>query len=244
MFWLLPWDEDHPYRARPWATWALIVANVVAFALLATASNARAVVDEYGLVAADPRWYQFVTANFLHGSLLHLAGNMLFLCVVGDNVEDVLGPIGLLLLYFAGGLFGDLLLVHANPGLALPSIGASGCIATLAGAYALMHARNRLCVRLIFVVLPVAKVYLQALWVLLFFFGWDVYLTFESRGELVGHGGVNFVAHGIGFAFGLGVGMFAHLHGAMRRFERLPSGDAWFGYWPSRLEAPRTRRVA
>lgn len=193
----------------------------------------------HGLVAAEPRAVAFFTANFLHGSLLHLAGNLLFLCVVGDNVEDVLGPVGLLLLYFAGGLLGGLLFVHANPALDLPSIGASGCIATLAGAYAAMHARHRVCVRLIFVALPVAKVHLQALWVLLFFFGWDVYLTFESQGELFGHGGVNFVAHGVGFVVGVGLGLFAHLHGALRRFERLPRGDAWFGYWPSRLDARR-----
>lgn len=242
MFWLLPWDEDHPRRARPWATWGLIAANTGTFAWMCTAPDPMAVFEAYGLVAADPHWYQLFTGAFLHGGLLHLVLNMLFLCTIGDKVEDVLGPVGLLLLYFIGGLLGDLLFLHANPGLEKPTIGASGCISALAGAYALMHARRSMSVRLMFFTLPVAKAYVQALWLLLAFFAWDLYLTFESGGTLDANAKVNFVAHGVGFVAGLGAGVAAHLHGAVRRFEQLPNADPWFGYWPSRLEDRRARR--
>jgi membrane associated rhomboid family serine protease len=239
VIWLMPWDEDHPSRHHPWATWALLVANTLVFVALVAGGDGgdyAAVIDRYGLVAAEPRWFQYLTANFLHGDLLHLLGNLLFLYVLGDNVEDALGPGGLLLLYFGGGLLGDLLFVSANAALPIPTVGASGCISALAGAYAAMFFRQRVGLRVMLLVVPIYTLHLQAIWVLLLCFGLDVYLTFESRGAIAAAGGINFVAHGVGFCVGLGLGGFARLNGVLRRFATLASGDPWFGYWPSRLE--------
>lgn len=243
MIWLMPWDADHPARHWPWATWLLMAANAAVFLWL-NVGNAEAVdatFHTYGLVASDLRWYQFLTSAFLHADLWHLLGNLLFLYVFGDNVEDLLGPAGLLLLYLVGGLLGDLVFVHANPGTAIPSIGASGCIATLAGAYGVLFFRNAVQMRVMLIIFPVFSFYLQAIWVLLLWFGMDVYLTVSTRGVIDSEGGVNFVAHAIGFVTGAAVGMFAIMHGVRRRFERLPTGHALFGYWPRRLEERPTR---
>jgi membrane associated rhomboid family serine protease len=245
MIWLMPWDADHPARHPPWATWSLMALNVLVFLGVMTAAYPAAydrVFMNYGLVPSEVQAHQFLTANFLHAGWMHLIGNMLFLFVFGDNVEDVLGPGGMLLLYFGGGFLGDLLFVGANPLLAIPSVGASGCIAALAGAYAVMFFRHRVGVRIMLLVFPIYTFYLHALWVLLVWFGMDLYLTLDSKGRMDA-GGVNFVAHGVGFATGVAVGVLARLHGALRRFDRLPRGHAWFGYWPSTLEDRRTRRT-
>ena len=139
MIWLLPWEDNDEVRHMPWFTWALIAINVAVF-ILQTALGDEEVANlfrRYGLVADEWHWYQFFTGSFLHGDWLHLLGNMLFLWVFGDNVEDALGHAGFLVVYFVGGFAGDLLYVYAND-FQIPSIGASGCISALAGAYALL----------------------------------------------------------------------------------------------------------
>ena len=102
---------------------------------------------------AEPHWYHYVTANFVHGDLMHLVGNMFFLLLFGDNVEDAFGPLPFLALYFLGGLVGDVWFVSANASLAIPSVGASGCIAAIAGAYGLLFFTSTIGVRVIFIVL-------------------------------------------------------------------------------------------
>ena len=247
MIWLLPWDEDASARHIPWATWTLVLLNVLAFLamLAATPKEIESWFGDFGLVAADAHWYQYLTASFVHAGWMHLIGNMLFLIVFGDNVEDVLGPAGLLLLYFVGGYAGDSMFVAANPAVTIPTVGASGCIATLAGAYAVMFFNRRIGVRVMLLVLPLHTFHWRAFWVLLLWFGADVYNTIASHGVMDGEGGVNFVAHGAGFSVGFLVGLFAIIHGAKRRYDTLAEGSTWFGYWPSSLEdrrGPRRRR--
>lgn len=234
MIWLLPWDEDASVRHLPWATWSLIAINVLVF-LFAPATEAWYL--RWGLVPADLHWYQFLTSAFMHGSLFHLVGNMLFLLVLGDNVEDAFGPVPFLLLYFGGGLVGDLWWVSANPAFDLPSVGASGCIAAIAGAYAVLFFSSTIGVRLIFLVVPVHTFEMRAFWVLLIWFGVDIYLTLEGHGVMEKSAGVNFVAHGAGFMAGFLVAIVAVLLGVLRRYDELVDGDAWFGYWPPGLVA-------
>jgi membrane associated rhomboid family serine protease len=230
----------------PWATWSLVALNVLAFLamLAATPTEIEHWFTTFGLVAADQHWYQFLTSSFVHAGWMHLIGNMLFLIVFGDNVEDVLGPAGLLLLYFVGGYAGDLMFVAANPTMTMPTVGASGCISALAGAYAVMFFNSIIGVRVLFFVFTMHTFHLRAFWVLLFWFGADVYNTAASHGVMAAEGGVNFVAHGAGFVVGFLVGIFATIYGATRRYETLAEGHAWFGYWPTSLEnKPRARRV-
>ena len=238
MIWLLPWDEDASVRHVPWATWTLILLNILAYLFLSPEGGGEAWVKQWGLVAAEPHWYHFITANFVHGDLMHLVGNMFFLLLFGDNVEDAFGPLPFLALYFLGGLVGDIWFVSANAELAIPSVGASGCIAAIAGAYALLFFRSTIGVRVIFVVLPVYKWMVRAPWVLLFWFGADLFRTFYHHGVLTG-GGVNYVAHGAGFAFGVAVAGLALVCGVGHRYHGRAAGCDWFGYW---RELPPTRR--
>ena len=238
MFWLLPWESNNEMRHWPWATWALLLFNVSAFMLAPGGSpeQVEAWFFEYGLVPGDWRWYQFVTSAFMHGDWLHLAGNMFFLWVFGDNVEDALGPAGFLLVYALGGLAGDMLFVNANPEMMVPSVGASGCLAAVAGAYGVLFFSRTIDLKVMMLVFPIYTLHVQAFWVLLFFFAVDVFRTVQGQGVLEGGGGVNFVAHGAGFLFGLAVGSAALAYGVMRRYESLGNGSGWWGYLPVRLE--------
>ena len=125
MIWFLPWKEEDTAKHTPWAVYALIFFNVVVFIAMWSASSGGETdwFDKYGLTPNNWHWYQFITANFIHGDIVHLLGNMLFLWLIGDSIEDALGPIGFLLLYFLGGLAGDLWFVSANPDMAIPSVG-------------------------------------------------------------------------------------------------------------------------
>ncbi len=90
-----------------------------------------------------PIWLTLFTAMFLHGSPLHLAGNMLYLWIFGDNVEEVLGTFRYLVVYLACGLIGSVLQIAANPNSLVPTLGASGAIAGVMGAYVIWFPHNR-----------------------------------------------------------------------------------------------------
>ncbi len=243
MIWLLPWkDEDHA-KHTPWAVYTLILFNVLAFAaMLITSKNGETDwFEKYGLVANDWHWYQFMTANFIHGDWLHLLGNMFFLWLIGDNIEDALGPAGFLLLYFLGGLAGDVWFISANADTTIPSVGASGCIAAIAGACAVMFFSRPITMRLMFLVFTVFTFRMKAFWMLLLWFGMDVFRTFEGKGVMDAVE-VNFVSHGAGFAFGFTIGFIALVHGVMRRYSELAEGHDWFGYWPENIANDLKRR--
>lgn len=243
MIWLLPWEKDVETRHTPWATWLLVFINVIVFLMMVFANDGgESAVADFGLNPHDPHWYQYFTSDFLHAGLSHLFFNMVFLLLFGDKVEDAFGPLGFLLLYFLGGLAGDLIFVHANQATDLPSIGASGCISAIAGAYGALFISSSIGVRIFLLVFPLTTLQVRSFWFLLFYFGADIYGTFAGRGALDPEGGTNFVAHGIGFIFGLVVGIVGLLHGLRRRYESLEDGDDWFGYWPARLEETARRK--
>jgi membrane associated rhomboid family serine protease len=241
MIWFLPTGEQENGRHTPWVTWTLVVLNVLAFLamLFAPGENAEWF-GKYGLTPATAQWWQYFTGNFVHGDPMHIIFNMVFLIVFGDNVEDVFGPVGYLLLYFVGGLFGDIVLVGSNPDMMIPSIGASGCIATLAGAYAVMFYNRAVDLEVFFLFFPVTSIGVPALVLLLFYFGADLVMTGAGGGVLEGGGGTNYVAHGVGFATGLIAGGLAMGSGAVARFRKHQQGHALFGYLPWNL-GQRTR---
>jgi len=231
MIWFLPTSEQETNRHTPWVTWTLVVLNVLGFAAMLLSPRTT---DQwwaaYGLTASDPHWHQFLTGNFVHADVFHLVGNMLFLVIFGDNVEDILGPLGFSALYFLGGLGGDLTFAASNPELALPTAGASGCIATVAGAYAVMFFNRAVDLQVFFIVFPVASIGVPAILLLFFYFGMDLYLTAAGGGTYAG--GANYVAHGVGFALGLVTGALALGSGAVARFRKHQQGHALFGYLP------------
>jgi membrane associated rhomboid family serine protease len=138
------------------------------------------------------------TSMFLHGGWLHLGGNMLYLWIFGNNVEDRLGPLRYLLFYLLGGLAASALELAFSPDSVVPTLGASGAIAAVLGSYLVMFPRARV-LTLVFFILPVS---LPAVVVL---GGWFVLQLFHGVGGLGTqvNGGVAYWAHVGGFVFGM-----------------------------------------
>jgi membrane associated rhomboid family serine protease/Zn-finger nucleic acid-binding protein len=142
----VPVEFDAPEQTRrPWATWILSLAIVVASAFEFT--NLREIVDQFGLIPGQSTrlgGLTFITAFFLHAGVIHLLGNMYFLLVFGDNVEDFLGPLRYLALIALAAFVGDLIHIASDPHSQIPSIGASGGIAGVIVFYALKFPRVHL----------------------------------------------------------------------------------------------------
>jgi membrane associated rhomboid family serine protease len=180
---LLPLYDDNPIRRPPVVTYALIGMCIGAF-LWQLGQNADAVAFQFGMIPARlfgyrtlppelaiiPAWATIFTSIFLHGGWLHLGGNMLFLWIFGNNVEDLLGRARFLALYLASGVAAALIQALAAPHSAVPMIGASGAIAGTLGAYLVLYPRGNIAVFvwiLIFVrLVAVPAVILLGLWFL------------------------------------------------------------------------------
>jgi membrane associated rhomboid family serine protease len=147
-------------------------------------------------------WLTVFTAMFMHGGLLHLGGNMLFLWIFGNNVEDSMGPVKFVLFYLLGGLAAAALQVAIGPDSTIPNIGASGAIAGVLGGYLILFPRARV-VTVIFIVFFFTIVELPALLILGFWFVQQVLFGYFDLGSAGSNSGVAYFAHIGGFAFGL-----------------------------------------
>jgi len=210
----LPLLDRNPrvYLRYPWVTWSLIGLCVLVFLLQAEAAPPAgdAMVYSFGFIPAllsgaatlspdlvvVPAWATTVTALFLHGDMMHLLGNMLFLWVFGDNVEDSLGHLRFLAFYLACGIVACLAQFALDPASPVPTIGASGAISGVLGAYLLLHPQAKVLVPIVFF-----PVYLPA-WLLLI-----VWLAFQFVGlgqpQDPGSASIAWLAHIGGFAAGL-----------------------------------------
>jgi len=205
-------------RSKRWpvVNYALIALCTWAFWLeLRSGPDLDAFVSQHALVPARfvKSWARsgfelglfepFLSSMFLHASFAHYAGNMLFLWIFGDNVEDRLGHLGYALFYLAGGFAAAATHVFANPSSVVPTLGASGAIAAVMGAYMLLYPGSRI-VTLVIVVFFVRTVEVPA-------FAWlGFWFLFQVLASSVGSakpdaGGVAFFAHIGGFAFGAAV---------------------------------------
>jgi membrane associated rhomboid family serine protease len=152
-----------------------------------------------------PHWLGLVTGLFIHANFVHIAGNMLFFWIFADNVEDLLGTVGFLVLYFTSGIMAMAAQVAIHPDSLVPCIGASGAIAGVLGAYLIFFPWNRV------------KIFY---WFFFFFFGiWEVSALFVlslwfvlqllmqmATSEMVASGGVAYMAHVGGFLTGIVLG--------------------------------------
>ena len=171
-----------------------------------------------------PTWVTLFTSMFMHGSLLHLGGNMLFLWIFGNNIEDSMGRARFAAFYLLGGLAALAAQTLVGPDAAVPTVGASGAIAAVLGGYALLYPRARV-VTVIFIVIFFTFVELPALLVL---GAWFVLQALNGVGDLTtpaaGGGGVAYFAHIGGFLFGLAaIKLFANReHEDYERAHRTP----------------------
>ena len=199
----LPIRDHNPSGKTPFVTYALIAANILIFLSyqgLAPDSRALAALFfSYGLIPADASVITAITSMFLHGGWLHLAGNMLFLWIYGDNMEDELGHAGFAAFYTVAGLAAGFAHVAAEPGSGVPLVGASGAVAGVMGAYLLFFPRSRIDV--LFILLILFRIVPVPAWLVLAF--WFVSQLVSGAATPSGGGGVAYWAHAGGFLAGM-----------------------------------------
>jgi membrane associated rhomboid family serine protease len=236
---VIPLKDDIPTRRFPIVTVALIAINVIVYfvfehGLWGLGDAGNRVVGEYGAIPFEisngqdlpgdpaPFWFTILSSMFLHGSLLHLGGNMLFLWIFGNNIEDSMGRLTFVVFYLLGGLAALGLQVATDPSSQVVTIGASGAIAGVLGAYARLYPRARV-VTIIFIVIFFTIVTLPALLVLGLWFLLQLLPAFSDPAGSAG-GGVAYFAHIGGFLFGvLAIKLFANnVHEDYDRPHRIP----------------------
>ena len=223
MFFFLPIGDISPRRHPPYVNYLLIVTNVVVFLLVGLRPDYDAIVTAYGVTPAHPQWFAFLTSMFLHGDFLHLGGNMLFLWIVGDNVEDVLGHLGYLAFYLLGGILAEVPQVLLFTASTVPGIGASGAISAVMAAYALWFPRNRIKVWYVvffFLFLRSGVVLVPAVFAIGLWFAEQLLYGFLVLEQPL-RGGVGYWVHVGGFLFGLVVALVVRL----ALSERIPRLD-------------------
>jgi membrane associated rhomboid family serine protease len=200
---MFPIRDHNPSLRTPYVTWALIAINVMIFlAYSSLLSNDRALAQfffDWGLVPAAARPETFVTSMFLHGGLMHLGGNMLFLWVFGDNLEDAMGHLGFLLFYLAGGLAAAGAQYASDPTSTVPMVGASGAIAGVMGGYLLLYPKARVDILVILII--IFRVIPVPAWIVLG--AWFGIQIIQGSITPTDAGGVAYWAHAGGFVTGL-----------------------------------------
>jgi len=210
---MIPIKDDNPTRTFPITNFALIAINVVVFfyqatlpphafkAFLMANATIPAKIPAFlaGYLGFKMAFYPMFTSMFLHGGLMHLLGNMLFLYVFGDNVEDYFGHLGYLLFYLFCGVGSSFVHVLFNWNSSLPAIGASGAISGVMGAYAVLYPRANVLMLFFVFLLPIPAMFVLGYWFVLQFL--------EGIGGLgaANSGGVAFWAHIGGFLIGLAI---------------------------------------
>jgi len=229
---MIPLRDTNPRSSFPWITLGIILANCLVFFREAVASPAalNSLMGTYALiparttgfftgvpVPASEAIFPFFTSMFLHGGWMHLIGNMWFLWIFGDNVEDRIGHLGYLLLYLLSGLAGSVAHVLSSSESVVPTVGASGAIAGVMGAYLITFPRARILTLIPFFFLFIRE--LPAYVILLY---WLVLQFFSGAASLATadatQGGVAWFAHIGGFA--LGIPLMLLLRRPQRRARR------------------------
>jgi membrane associated rhomboid family serine protease len=211
----IPLKDLNPRRTFPFVNTALILANVAIFiyqtslqlslkpraftALIYAYATVPARISSYlaGHTSAQAAFEPLVTSMFLHAGILHIAGNMLFLWIFGDNVEDFFGHIPYLFFYFVCGIGSGLFHVLFNMSSTVPALGASGAISGVMGAYIVLFPRARILTLIFVFLLPIPAVVVLGVWFLAQFLS-----GVSSLGASV-TGGVAVWAHVGGFLLGM-----------------------------------------
>jgi len=207
-------DENIKGGHRPLFSYSLIILNILVFGYqMQLGGGLGAFIQKFGSIPSEimagEGLFTLFTSMFLHGGVMHLFGNMLFLWIFADNIEAVVGNLRFLMFYLVAGLIAHAAHIAYDPQSIVPTVGASGAIAGVMGAYLVMFPHSR--IRVLFIVFPfnVSAYIFLGLWIFL-----QVQSgmgTLEMRGEQIG--GVAYWAHIGGFVFGV-------LYGFYYRFRR------------------------
>ncbi|MDJ0826459.1 MAG: rhomboid family intramembrane serine protease [Rhodobacter sp.] len=219
---MFPIRDHNPSEKTPFITYALIAVNILVFLaywpLFSDERALQALFFDWALIPADAadgrNVHTLLTSMFLHGGILHLAGNMLFLWIFGDNLEEDFGHLGFLLFYLASGVGAGLIHVLAAPWSLVPTVGASGAIAGVMGGYLLFYPRARVDVLFIFII--IFKIFPIPAWIMLGV--WFALQLFGGVGADMSVGGVAYWAHAGGFIIGFGLAVPPWLRRGGRAF--------------------------
>jgi membrane associated rhomboid family serine protease len=208
---MIPLRDVIPSRTTPYVTVTIIVINALAwfFELSLPRELLPAFLQAYGVVPADFSAPTLITSMFLHGSWSHVLGNMWYLWIFGDNVEDRMGHTRFVIFYLLCGIVAAFGQIAMNAHSTLPTIGASGAIAGVMGAYFVLYPHSRVLTLIpliiIFEVIELPAIFLLGFWFLMqLFSAGTVAITATTHGS----GGVAFMAHVAGFLSGV-IGVFA-----------------------------------
>ncbi|WP_371226472.1 rhomboid family intramembrane serine protease [Roseovarius sp. 2305UL8-3] len=246
---MLPIRDHNPSGRTPYVTYALMAINIVVFLSYVSMFNDPRAINQFFyewamvpvLVTTEGTYQTMLTSMFLHGGWMHLAGNMLFLWIFGDNMEDEMGHVGYLLFYIAAGMGAGLAHVIAGPYSQVPTVGASGAIAGVMGGYLLLFPKAKVDILLIIIfyvrILPIPAWVMLGLW-----FGFQL---FAGVGADSSGGGVAYWAHAGGFVVGLILTIPLFLrHGGTAFWEQTeghpPHPEATYELAASRI--PRVKR--
>jgi len=201
---MIPLRDVIPSRTTPFVTVGLIAVNVLAFLFeMSLPDDVRqAFVNHYGMVPVRFTWTSVLTSMFLHASWSHIIGNMWFLWIFGDNVEDRFGHFRYLVFYLLCGLVGGVVQTAVSPYSFVPTVGASGAIAGVMGAYLVLYPRSRVLTMVfpfIFWIIEVPAVFFLGYWFVIQLFS-GVGTVALSTGTTTG--GIAFWAHIAGFLTG------------------------------------------
>lgn len=204
-------DDDSRMRITPVVTFALIVANILVFLIQLSAGDIETFFMKWSVVPVEygqqadlppvhpgPFWSTLLTSMFMHGGLMHLGGNMLFLWIFGDNVEEAMGHVKYLLFYLICGVAAGLAHVFMNLESQIPSLGASGAISGVLGAYLVLFPSQRVRVLVFRSITYMPAIVVIGMWIVLQFINGIGQL---ARTEQTG--GVAYAAHIGGFVAGL-----------------------------------------
>ncbi|EAP78289.1 rhomboid family intramembrane serine protease [Roseovarius nubinhibens] len=247
---MFPIRDHNPSGRRPYVTWTLIAANVLIFlAYYPLATSDQALMQIYAEFALVPalvtegyHYHGFLTSMFMHGGWMHLLGNMLFLWIFGDNMEDEMGHFGFALFYLVSGLGAGLVHYASGPGSLVPTVGASGAIAGVMGGYLLLFPRAKVDILLILIIL--FRIFTVPAWLVLG--AWFALQLYSGLGADPDMGGVAYWAHAGGFVIGvaLTLPLFLRLGGAgfwTRNHGQPPHPEAEYRYDATRI--PTVRKV-
>ncbi|MGD9862955.1 MAG: rhomboid family intramembrane serine protease [Pseudodonghicola sp.] len=203
---MLPIRDHNPSGRTPFVVYALMAINIgvfLTYAGLPERQLLQQIYVPYALIPARLGYGEgfatLITSTFLHGGVLHLAGNMLFLWIFGDNLEDEMGHVGFLLFYLACAVGAGLIHVLASPGSMVPTVGASGAIAGVMGGYLLLYPKARVDILIILVIF--FRIIAIPAWLMLgLWLGMQLLGGFNADPNA---GGVAYWAHAGGFVVGM-----------------------------------------
>jgi membrane associated rhomboid family serine protease len=220
---MIPLRDSQPSYSTPLVTISLIAVNTLIFLFQLTLDpfSLNHFIGSYGLIPSRFHLTGLVTSMFLHGGWMHLIGNMWFLWIYGDNIEDILGHAKFLLFYLLCGVAAGLVHVAFNADSRLPTVGASGAIAGVMGAYMVKFPRSRI-VTLVPILFFLTTMEIPASVILVY---WFVVQFFSGVGSIgyshLSQGGVAWFAHIGGFVAGLALVFAMRPHDRYRRRAEL-----------------------